>query len=202
MPSDVPQDADTGAPAPRRRGRPLSEATSEQLRAAARSVFAERGWEGFTIAEVERRTGVRRSAIYRRWPTAHALLFDAMFSTIDGAVPLPSTGSAAGDIREGMLAFAARLREPGAVAAARAVAAAMLTDESTRARWEAAMDVDRQSIASVFADGAERGEQLPDLPSTVLADLFIAWIVYRCVIRGPVPTDLEIEQLVEGILRA
>lgn len=124
-----------------------------------------------------------------------------MFSTVEGAAPLPTTGSTIGDISGGMKAFAQRLRPPGALRAARAIAAAMLTEDAAHARWEQAMDRDRANIVAALTAGGDRGEPLPALAPVVLADACIAWLVLRCVIRGAVPSDIEIDEFVSGILR-
>lgn len=181
-------------------GRPRQPELTDRLLDAARDAFSAGGLAGFTIAEVERRSGVPRSTIYRRWPSAHALLFEALFSTLDGAVPLPDTGSSVEDIRLGMHAFVDRLRDEAMLEAIRAVVATMLSDPGSRDAFTAAMDRDRATIAAVFERGRQRGERLRDIEPLVLAEVFIAWAVHRCLLHGGPPSDAEIDALVVSVL--
>lgn len=202
MSTDTPNPSAPPDDDPPRRGpgRPRTAGLTDRVLDAARELFDETGWAGFSIAEIERRTGIGKPTIYRRWPTIHALLFDALFGTLDGAAPLPDTGSAREDIRLGVRSFVAQVSEARALEAARAILVAQLSDEATRSRWEAALDRDRRAIATVFERGRERGEALPGLPPMEIADMFLGWAVYRCVVRGDIPTTDEIDAVVSTIL--
>lgn len=50
----------------------------DRARSAARAVYAERGWGGFTLDEVARRAGVGKGSLYLRWPNKSALLVEAV----------------------------------------------------------------------------------------------------------------------------
>lgn len=194
------QGASSGEDRPQRIGRPLSEELTEKVLCAAREVFGEHGLEGFTMAEVERRCGVPKSTIYRRWRSLHALLLEALFSASQGSVPVPDSGSAREDIRMGLRAFVGRLRDPAMLAASQAIVAARMSSASTREALDAVMERDRAALAAVFDKAITRGEELP-LPPAMLADLFVSWIVFVGIVQGNPPTDEDVDKVVDGVLR-
>ncbi|MBE9374608.1 TetR/AcrR family transcriptional regulator [Saccharopolyspora sp. HNM0983] len=61
-----------------RAGRPRDPAVEDRARRAARAVYAERGWSGFTLDEVARRSGIGKGSLYLRWPDKAALLVEAV----------------------------------------------------------------------------------------------------------------------------
>lgn len=75
---------------PRRRpGRPRDANVSARVIDAALRVYAERGWEGFSLDAVTRSAKVGKPSLYRRWGSREAVLLAAFettavdFSTID-----------------------------------------------------------------------------------------------------------------------
>src|SRR5262245_58266368 len=60
----------------------------QQVLAAARSVFAERGYEGATLAAIANRVGLSPAALLRHAPNKEALFAAAMAPT-EGDLPLP-----------------------------------------------------------------------------------------------------------------
>ncbi len=61
-----------------RAGRPRDPAVDTRALAAARAVYAERGWSGFSLDEVARRSGIGKGSLYLRWPNKAALLVAAV----------------------------------------------------------------------------------------------------------------------------
>jgi AcrR family transcriptional regulator len=66
--------------------RPLR--SRQEVLAAARSVFSERGYEGATLAAIAQRVGLSPAALLRHAPTKEAL-FTAAMARADGDLPLP-----------------------------------------------------------------------------------------------------------------
>lgn len=66
--------------------RPLR--SRQEVLAAARAVFAERGYEGATLAAIARRVGLSPAALLRHAPNKEAL-FAAAMAPVEGDLPLP-----------------------------------------------------------------------------------------------------------------
>jgi AcrR family transcriptional regulator len=91
-------------------GRPRCDVTHKAVLRAAYDLLGEDGLARFTIEGVAARSGVARTTIYRWWPTKGAL---AMEGFLEGTAPdllVPSTASAAADLRALLSLFARLLR--------------------------------------------------------------------------------------------
>lgn len=183
-------------------GRPRRPGVTARVREVARDLLLEAGWQGFTIAEVARRSGVGKPTIYRRWPSRTALIYDAVFATDTGATPVPDTGSLRDDLATSLTTFIRWFSTPGGREAGRAVLAAQLTtsDPEERAMWRERSEKDRKVIAAAIERGRERGEPVPPAPPEVIADLFIDWIVHECVVKDEPPSADRIAEVVETVL--
>src|SRR5438132_14252115 len=66
---------------------------------AAFAELGEKGYDGFNMEAVARRSGVHKTTVYRRWPTRDALVVDALDSRGDRHSPISVTGSLRADLR-------------------------------------------------------------------------------------------------------
>ncbi|MCW2830929.1 MAG: transcriptional regulator, TetR family, partial [Aeromicrobium sp.] len=80
-----------------RRGRPRDPAAHQAILDAALEEYAERGWDGFTIDGVSRRSGFGKSTIYLRWKDKDALLTESLTSRASDIEDV-DTGSLRGDL--------------------------------------------------------------------------------------------------------
>lgn len=186
----------------RSRGRPRAEHADDAILAAARQLLREEGWEGFSILAVARRAGVGSPSVYRRWPSKASLVYAALFSARPQAIPRPDTGSIRGDLRLTLQMFRDQFDDPAGLLAARAVAVEMMTTRDSTARDALSDQIrrDRDSAAALFARARQRGEALPDVPDMLLADLFINWSVYACMIIAEPPRDEAIDAVLDVVL--
>jgi AcrR family transcriptional regulator len=61
-----------------RRGRPLAADRTDAILTAAGELFDEVGFDQLTVQDIAQRAGVGLATLYRRWPSKHALLIDAL----------------------------------------------------------------------------------------------------------------------------
>lgn len=61
-------------------GRPRDENLEQRAFEAARAIYANRGWSGFTFDAVAKLAGVGKSSLYRRWSSKAELLLDLVRS--------------------------------------------------------------------------------------------------------------------------
>jgi len=78
-------------------GRPRDPGTDRSILRATIELLAEVGYARLTVAEVARRAGVSKPAIYRRWSQKSQLVVEAMVTQMRPARS-SATGSAAGDL--------------------------------------------------------------------------------------------------------
>jgi AcrR family transcriptional regulator len=84
---------ETEAPTPRSRKAEQSEATRAALVAAARRLFAERGYAGVGTEEIVRTAGVTRGALYHHFAGKEEL-FEAVYEEIEGELVQEIAGGA------------------------------------------------------------------------------------------------------------
>lgn len=169
---------------------------------AALEVLADEGMRGFTIESVARRAGASKATVYRHWPSASALLVDAMDAEFR-----PGRDVTTGDLRADLITALEALRRrltgtpfPHLMAAfidaaERHPELADLHAELTRRR--------RAPVLRLLIEAAERGEIIIDTDPEVVADLFAAPFFYRrFVAHRPIPPSLPatvVNQVLHGL---
>lgn len=157
---------------------------------AALAVLDEVGLPGFTMEAIARRAGASKATLYRHWPTAGALMVDAMDATFQ-PLPVPDTGRVDTDVAELLTAFVTllehtpfpRLLAAFIDAAERDPALADLHADLTRRR--------REPLLAVLARGREHGQLPADADLEMLTDLLTAPLFYRRFIaHRPIPPEL------------
>jgi len=61
-----------------KRGRPRAPDRTDTILTAANDLFDEVGYDQLTVQDIATRAGVGLATLYRRWPTKHALLIEAL----------------------------------------------------------------------------------------------------------------------------
>jgi len=98
------------------RGRPRNPEIDEAVLETTRRLLGEVGYEGTTVQEISRRSGVHPPAIYRRWSSRHALIEDAAFSGLT-EIRIHPTGDLRADLGAFLVAYERSLGAPAARAA-------------------------------------------------------------------------------------
>ena len=103
---------DEPATAERPRGRPRSAIADQSIREAAVDLFAERGFEGFSVEDVADRAGVSKATVYRRYPSKVDLVVEAGSCLATDEIRFPDTGNLRDDVRD-RSSMRSRTRVPG-----------------------------------------------------------------------------------------
>ena len=167
-------------------GRPRSERARQAVLAAALALAAEAGPAGLTMEAIARRAGVSKETLYRWWHSKIEVVLDAMVDRGQQTVPLPDTGTLAGDLRAFLHATADSL-DLGTARLLQSLAAAAAADEDTaiaiRDRFLAAR---RAALGQLLQRAAGRGEIDPGRAGLAL-DFVYGSLWYRLIFRvGPV----------------
>lgn len=145
-------------------GRPTREEAERRhhaLLAATFRLFLEKGWDGVSVQEISRQSGVAKGFIYARYPDKTALFAGAVASLMEDAIgTLHAAGPFPEDVEDGLFAFARKLLDlalqPGALACHRQFIA-----EAPRFPQLARLFVERNrlldTIVEVLATYAARG---------------------------------------------
>lgn len=171
---------------PRRRG----EHARQRVLSAALEVLGESGMPGFTIESVARRAGASKATLYRHWPSASALLVDAMDAEFR---PLPDVAS--GDVRADMVtvltgAVALLDRSPFPELLAAFVDAAE-RDPALAGLQASLTERRRAPLLRVVREAVRQGAIAEDADPELVVDLLAAPFFYRrFVAHRPIPADM------------
>lgn len=169
--------------------------------AATIEVLAEQGLPGLSVENVATRAGVNKTTIYRRWPALADLVTEAVGEAQRTRIPIPDTGSLAGDLRallQGALAF---LESPTGQAMVHVALGTPSGGDVTKVHrevWAARF----ARLSEVIRRGVERGELSADLDARFLLELLVAPVYFRLFVARERVDDAYVERLVDLVLRA
>jgi len=144
---------------------------------ATLELLAETGMSALTVEGVAARAKVGKATIYRRWASKLPLVVEAITTLPE--LPVPSTGTIEGDLREiiGNLAVIFQSSPRGRVLAQ--LAAERGSDPEVDTAGRRFVRVRRQPVVDVMRTGLARGELPAGLDPEVLTDLVVGPIVNR-----------------------
>lgn len=191
---------DDQAHGPRRRPGGRSARIREAVLATTVDVLADGGYPALTLDGVAERSGVHRSTLYRRWGSPAALVLDALLARSDRTVPVPDTGSFAGDVRQLLAEVRANLEDPVGGAATVAIAAERSEAAADGARrfWDDRLD----RMRVVVERAVERGEVADGDEARGVIEVAVAPLFFRLLVRRtPIDDDL-VDRVVSLLGRA
>jgi AcrR family transcriptional regulator len=188
-------------PVRRGRGRPRDPSTDHRITTAAAELLLERGFDKTTVDEVAARAGVGKATVYRRWPSKDDLAVSAMERLYDAEFPEPDTGSIRTDLAESYRSVVAFVNSPEGEAFLRMSIAESVRDERIAALYRASTIRREEQSRKTFQRAIDRGEVRPDID----VDSAVQWlggvITVRAVSGRPMPTDDDVDALVEFTLK-
>jgi len=189
-----------GAPE-RPRGRPRSAIADEAIREAAVDLFAERGFEGFSVEDVADRAGVSKATVYRRYPSKVDLVVEAASCLAADEITFPDTGNLRDDVR----GLARSLVERFRTSPAGRVMPVMIFERRRYPELDAGYRrflADRKTrTREILRRGIERGELPPDTDVAVMGSMLVGPIFHRLMITQEPLSDAFVDALVDALLR-
>jgi AcrR family transcriptional regulator len=186
----------------RPRGRPRSALADLAIRDAAVDLFAERGFEGFSVEDVADRAGVSKATVYRRYPSKVDLVVEAASCLAADEITFPDTGNLRDDVR----GLARSLVETFRTSPAGRVMPVMAFERRRYPELDAGYRrflADRKArTREVLRRGIERGELLPDTDVAVMGSMLVGPIFHRLMITQEPLDDTFVDALVDALLRA
>jgi AcrR family transcriptional regulator len=186
----------------KRPGRPRSVEADAAILDAALEVFADAGFDGFTIEEVAARAGVGKATIYRRYPCKVDLVMAAAGCVAFSAAVAADTGNVADDLRAVARGLVELLTKSPAGRAVPQVVAAVERNEELRRAHHGLSATRRASTTDAVRRGIERGELPPDTDPELVADMIAGPIFYRRLLSGARLDATYADRVVDTVLRA
>ncbi len=178
MPKKKPE-TDAGASSG---GRPRSIDATDAARRVALELAYEGGIANATIERIAQQSGVAKTTIYRRWPSANAVVMDAFLAEISPAVRYTEKATIAATIRAAIRQIVKALEGPRGQLLRHLLAAAQADDELQRAFWVNWMEPRRAQAKAVIARAQLRHELRSDIDVDVTLDMVFGSVFYRLMI--------------------
>ena len=184
-----------------RRGRPRSEPARAAILAATAAILAAEGLREMTVDDVAARAGVSKATIYRWWKSKAELALDAFVGDVRARVPVPDTGSLAGDLRARLRATVRTYARPPVRGVLTALVAEAQYDPAfAELLREHVVRPLREGSREVFRRAIERCEIPPGAPLDLALDMAVGAIYYRLLL-GTAPVDVRLaDQAVDFVL--
>ncbi|MCW2540590.1 MAG: putative transcriptional regulator [Frankiales bacterium] len=187
-------------------GRPRDPALDERALTAARAVYAERGWSGFTMDGVAKQSGIGKGSLYLRWPNKAELLIEAVRSRTQFIAEI-DTGALRSDLIEFARGWLAYMNSDDGALAQRLTVDARFSPELRDALAGTPYPEHIRATRAMIRRGITRGELRPDVSVTVIADLIAGAMLNHARTTPPhlraratASTGRYIMQLVDTVL--
>ena len=165
-------------------GRPRSERSHLAIVQATLELLAEVGYQRLTMEQVQRRAGVGKATIYRRWSSKPELV-KAALQHFSIELPIPDTGSLAEDYATIAAAVVAAAKDRDAALLMPRLLADASRDPELHALFYAQLVEPRRRLLRVALERArERGELRADVDIELTIDMLVGPIIYRFLITG------------------
>jgi AcrR family transcriptional regulator len=164
----------------RRPGRPRSERARRAILAATLELAAAHGPRGLNMDAIAKRAGVSKETLYRWWPSKTELVLEALAERGEETIPLPDTGSLAGDLRAFLRATVAST-DPTTQRLLRALAAEAATDTSTAGLIRDRFLARRRAALNELLLRAVTRSELTRADAAIALDLVYGSLWYRLI---------------------
>lgn len=171
----------------RKAGRPRNEDTTASVLIATRELLADDGYARLSIERVAARSGVAKTAIYRRWCSKELLVADAV-AAADDPVADPDTG----DVERDLVALLTRLwvdrGETHRVLAVRVLAEARCDPTLAAAIRDRVVGPRRAIVRRALERGVARGEIDAGVDLDLAGELLVGPFIKRLLLDEGAPS--------------
>ena len=176
------------------------------IRNAVMNELAEVGYGRLSIEAVARRAGVGKTAIYRRWGNKLEMVLEIVSDVAGRSVPLPHTGSFAGDLQLLMMIVSRALQHRIASQIIPDLMAEAARNPQIAETLQKALRTHQQSVGDkLIGQAVARGELPAGTDPEVAVDLILGPLYWHLAVARTPLTDDYLEKLtatVTGALRA
>lgn len=164
----------------------------------AAALLDERGWPGFSIDEVARRSGVGKATIYKHWAGRFPLAVEAYGRQVTAAVPTLTSGEPTEELIRQVIRLNAFYRSAPGQVVAQLLGAAASEPNGTATLRELFFEPRREPTIDLVESAVATRRIRADLPVDLVIDLLFGAVVFR-LFNGQPPLD---DAAAESIARA
>ena len=173
------------------------------IRNAVMNELAEVGYGRLSIEAVARRAGVGKTAVYRRWGNKLEMVLEIVSDVAGRSVPLPDTGSFAGDLQLLMMIVSRALQHRIASQIIPDLMAEASRNPQIAETLQRALRTHQTAVGDkLVGQAVARGELPAGADPELAVDLILGPLYWRlAVARGPID-DEHLEKLIAAVTTA
>ncbi|GIE98340.1 TetR family transcriptional regulator [Paractinoplanes rishiriensis] len=165
--------------------------------------LAEVGYGRLSIEAVARRAGVGKTAIYRRWSNKLEMVLEIVSDVAGRSVPLPDTGSFAGDLQLLMMIVSRALQHRIASQIIPDLMAEASRNPQIAETLQKALRTHQQAVGEkLIGQAVTRGELPPGTDPEVAVDLILGPLYWRLAVSRTPLGDDYLETLIRVVTAA
>ena len=173
------------------------------IRNAVMHELAEVGYGRLSIEAVARRAGVGKTAIYRRWSNKLEMVLEIVSDVAGRAVPLPDTGSLAGDLQLLMMIVSKALQHRIASQIIPDLMAEASRNPQIAETLQRALRTHQQAVGDkLVGQAVARGELPPGADPEMAVDLILGPLYWRLAVARTPIDDNYLDQLTAAVTAA
>jgi AcrR family transcriptional regulator len=173
------------------------------IRNAVMNELAEVGYGRLSIEAVARRAGVGKTAIYRRWTNKLEMVLEIVSDVAGRSVPLPDTGTFAGDLQLLMMIVSRALQHRIASQIIPDLMAEASRNPQIAATLQTALRTHQLAVGDkLIGQAVARGELPPGTDPDVAVDLILGPLYWRLAVARTSLTDDYLEKLIAVVTAA
>ena len=173
------------------------------IRNAVMNELAEVGYGRLSIEAVARRAGVGKTAIYRRWGNKLEMVLEIVSDVAGRSVPLPDTGSFAGDLQLLLMIVSRALQHRIASQIIPDLMAEASRNPQIAETLQKALRSHQQSVGDKLVGQAiARGELPEGTDPEVAVDLILGPLYWRLAVARTPIDDEYLERLINAVTGA
>ncbi|GAS90733.1 TetR/AcrR family transcriptional regulator [Mycolicibacterium brisbanense] len=177
-----------------------SDRIHQAILTATADLLDEGGFPATTVDAIAARSGASKATIYKHWPSRTAVAAEAFGTMMAQALPLPDTGSTAGDLTEQVVRVSAFYASARGDVFAQLLAACV--DDPAGAAYfrEYFLDGRRAAITTLWQRGVTRGDADPSLLIDDAIDILFGPLIFRRMTGHYALTEQHARQLAKTAL--
>ncbi|NEW42950.1 TetR/AcrR family transcriptional regulator [Nocardia cyriacigeorgica] len=174
----------------------------DAVRTATLVELVAHGYQGLTVENVAKRSGVHKTTVYRRWSSPEGLIADALELAATEPWPVPDTGSVDADLHAITQLVRTGFADPEAGPVATAFIAAAMQNPAAASALNAFFTGRLHQSAEVIRRAVARGELSADVDAEAVIRCAIAPIYYRLFISHEPATAADVAAAARAALAA
>jgi AcrR family transcriptional regulator len=173
------------------------------IRNAVMNELAEVGYGRLSIEAVARRAGVGKTAIYRRWNNKLEMVLEIVSDVAERAVPLPDTGSFAGDLALLMMIVSKALQHRIASQIIPDLMAEAARNPQIAETLQRALRTHQTAVGDkLVGQAVARGELPAGADPQLAVDLILGPLYWRLAVARTPISDEDLERLTAAVTSA